>query len=377
MVGRTLMELPLHCARLAAAGQQPDANDINLLVNYTVFCAEMTDWKRKGHRFEVAAAAPGYLFTKVGEHHYFVPYGLVDVFPNHQQLTTLEQLIPHIRINEQSALCLSGSSTFIGMAECITDIDFCEYVDVQEALASHVNQKTSLAHDTRLVCVKFDGSKTYRPFSGNIAITAIPASPVKLDFVSQTAQFGAIVVTNLVLPLTRTESDSAMMKLSFQYQESVILKDPEALPKRSLMRPDDIGAYLNWLRAQVIAYLGKAQGAGGINGAAALKALKRALSWFLMLGLGREIQDILNVLNAPIMNDITLFERSEEVTRLLSGLDGEQAAALRADLKIESVGAAGQAELDAFYKHALGLATVLLDEMELLMRGNELTEVAA
>ena len=123
MLGRNIAEVPIYCARLSARGGKPSDEDRKLLVEYTSVSSWISELRFGGGRFKRVAEAPGYLCTDVDGRNYFVPYGLVSVFPDHQQLQSVNQLVSTVRLSSGSAFCLSGSGTFIGQVTCISDID--------------------------------------------------------------------------------------------------------------------------------------------------------------------------------------------------------------------------------------------------------------
>ncbi|MFZ6721957.1 hypothetical protein [Undibacterium sp. Ji49W] len=367
MLGREFSSLAIYCANLVKSNIEPDIADRELIAKYTVFCAEVTAHFNKN--FIVSTFAPGYLCRTLGGNNYFVPYGLVGVFPSEQQLIALDGLICDARLNRLSAFCISGSSTFMGQTEAITDIDFCEYFSVNSNLISAINSKTKLLTSNRLLRVKFDKLIYIYPFANDVVIdeklwderTSTEIN-VKLDLIANIETLGRIAATNVVL-LVDGADKGINLKRSFQYQEIVVLNDLNDIPPRSLYDPEEIGHYLNWLRGEIGNYISSATKNTSSVSADAIKALKRALSWFLMAGLKDEIVEILKIFKSSQMDIIAKFLRSKEVSRMLGNLDEEN----REQFGFFEAPACDPEACESFYTSILELAESLTNRIDELM----------
>jgi len=189
---------------------------------------------------------------------------------------------------------------------------------------------------------------------------------VKLDYVAAPERFGPIAVTNMILSTDIGGTDSRNAALSFQYQEIVVCEQARQ-PHRSLVSAADIGRYMNWLKDQAKALTE----AGGkdlpTSGPKLVKALKRALSWYLVAGMEEPASDIVSVLNHPVMARISSSARGEELERMLGDLDRAAADELRQLVGLERPGNGIAAnDLLDFYTLAHELAKDLAQEMESL-----------
>lgn len=387
MLGREISEIPIYCAQLSARGEIPSDEDRQILVDYTNLSSWIAEKRFGGTRFRRVEAAPGYLCIKVGQRNYFVPYGLVSVFPDEQQLESVDHLVDEIRLSSESSFCLSGSGTFIGQISCISDIDFCEYFHLTNAeLTELLSGKIAALDDSYLVRVKERGGVHYFPFKQNGAFLSSEESDTdnifKLDFVTKTESFGVIVATNLVLSIDSKFSNSETLIKSFQYQEAVVLESNAEVPKRPLIEPSDIGRYLNWLRQEATDYAleSKSVQAAGESGygSLAIKALKRALSWFLMVGLSSNIDEIITMLKKPEMVEVGMTSRNREVMRMLEMIPAHHAGVIRTRLTLEQkVHLELGDQMKIFFDNALLLAQDLLEEIDSHMDDAVGLEVAA
>lgn len=391
MLGRDLWLVPIFCARLNAEGVEIAGEDRELLLHFTAVSSWLVEQSCKDKQFTRAEGAPGYLFTELNGRRYFVPYGLVSVFPNRQQLVSLDKLVSLVRLEPTSALCLSGSSTFIGQISCVGDIDFCEYFfEKAPALAESVVKKIPVQLECQLLQIKDTQNVYHPPFSGvgsaigkaSMASEVIP-EPIKVDFLVKFDPLGTIVATNLILPVDAAYSQGDVLERSFQHQEAVILEGQHQLPGRPLIEPGDIGKYLNWLRSQVKHYVEEAKRNTSSDrsmtyGALAIKALKRALSWHLLVGLNDRVENIISILKRPEMGEIANSMRSHEVHRLLGRVDKNFEESIRKRFDVESSGSLLLVRpLQDFFENALSLAEDLLLDIDELMGSNSSLEIAA
>lgn len=396
MLTREYSAVPIHFARLQERQTEVTAEERSVLVEYVSVSAWIASISFGQGRFKLEPEAPGYLRTEVGARSYFVPFGLAGVFPNAQQLASLDSIVHPLRLSARSAICLSGSSTFTGQILGVSDIDFCEYFlegapALRDCLSGKTSSKTTQSDRAQLVRVKRSDDALCSPFVQAAAWLGklfdghdVALEPVKLDFVAKVEPFGVIAATNLVLPLNNEDGSSGMWSRSFQYQEAVILEGPNALPVRPLINPQDLGRYLNWLRAQAEHYAHmsregtQAEQGTFIYGGYALKSLKRSLSWYLMVGLNSSVESIIALFRRPEMAAVAAFQRESEVHRLLDRLDEGATPSLRDLLGVPTVAAKmPNDDLKSFFDSALALAEVLVCEIADLMRDGEGGEVAA
>lgn len=265
----------------------------------------------------------GYLVRKVGTNIYYVPYNLVPTFPAVAQVQWLEPIISSARLSKSSKFCFSGSSTFLGKLKAIGDLDFCEYIVDVQGVPADVEAKRSEKH-LQLVLVKCGKTHATHPFDESIlshaTLDAEGVQSLKLDFVLRDKEHTALAVSNVVILTSGELNDSALQK-SFLFQE-VIVESSEQSPLRSLADAREFGRYANWLKEEVNTYVQKARGG---DRHLAVKALKRALSWFLIVGLEHEVQTIIEELDGSRLDEWASIYRAAEVAKLEGVVSTEHA----------------------------------------------------
>lgn len=261
---------------------------------------------------EVADEHPGYLLREVGSQRVFVPFNLAYMSPSKSDLQTTIGIGQAIRVSEDGALCLSGSTTYLGRIGIGADLDFSEYRrDVNAMLAPTISAKVDM-QDPALVWIKLKEATHRRPWNDLGELLSPPVERLKLDFVS-TSPLGILPTTSVVLASASGEDGAANQ--SFAYQEAVIVGPG---PVRDLVRADRLGGYISWLKRQIREHL-DAEGDYAGPGAP-IKALKRCLSLLLMLERPAEIEDVVNRLQDSVLRDIVLDARVDELERMAADM---------------------------------------------------------
>ena len=368
--------IPLTCAQHAFNKQPPDEALSGLVKDYLELRAQGSALLLASSGFQWAPASPGYLVKSLQGRSYYVPFNLASMFPADDMLEEIDDLLTACRLNESGNICLSGSATFLGKVASITDLDFCEYYfDDLDSAKIKVDAKAKEETRPCLFRVKSEDRAEHRPFLNlqpfldRIKLhtdSETEFERVKLDYVAAPERFGPIAVTNMILSTDIGGTDSRNAALSFQYQEIVVCEQARQ-PHRSLVSAADIGRYMNWLKDQAKALTE----AGGkdlpTSGPKLVKALKRALSWYLVAGMEEPASDIVSVLNHPVMARISSSARGEELERMLGDLDRAAADELRQLVGLERPGNGIAAnDLLDFYTLAHELAKDLAQEMESL-----------
>lgn len=368
------MWTPLKCAALRAQQQQPDPDLIDLANRHAVARSLDVALRHKG-RFEVVDDLPGYLRKSFGSRSYYVPYGLAPVFPDDAALAQVDALAVAVRLATTGSICLSGSATCLGHITAITDLDFCEYFF--ESLAEARAQIDTLAKRAalpRLFRVKAAGQERLVPFSDLESLVdgmepapgATEFAQAKFDFVANTALFGAIAVTNLVLSTDLRAAVSPNASRSFPFQE-IVIREGEERPHRNLVDPIEIGVYLNWLREESRTLVTAGSASLPVSGPKVVKGLKRALSWYLVIGETDAVARIVGLLSRPGVTAISRAARAAELARLLAPLDDEERGALETAAGVAAVDAGlSHDELVAVYEDVAAIAHTLLEEMDML-----------
>jgi hypothetical protein len=319
----------VHFAQQVALNLPIAERDQEFISDYVTFCARMMKWKGPGG-LQTISSAPGYLSYRLDGQIYFIPYNLVEMFPTDEQLKDIATLMRSIQLSSDSTCCFSGSTTFIGQVNSISDIDFCEYFPLSQNLFSEINKKAHVDNSIKLVRAKYGPSEKLYPFADSYIFdkTLWPPSTgddtrSKLDFLSVGTQFKEIAVTNVVI-VTDGDPSATELKRSFALQEIVISNDAiDKKPKRKLDDPIEFGRYLNWLQSEVKKYIKEAKSDSN-KLHLSIKALKRSLSWFLVVGLGDEIREAIDTLSTTDMELIAEMYRLNEVDVMLEKLTPDQ-----------------------------------------------------
>jgi hypothetical protein len=322
--------------------------------------------------------APGYVKLALGRRVYNFPYYLACVFPDIDDLGPIDQLVDQIRLSADNSFCLSGSSTSLRRVSAISDIDFCEYFrDSAAKLVGYLKEKERPSANCLLAVLSIRGEDRSRPFLDyltelaaelEVEATYRDLQRVKLDFLARLEGRGTLAATNMVLPIEG--DDDPRLTQSFQFQEAVIHENDTA-PKRPLVLPDDLGAYLAWLKAEAQAYFEKATKETGPQKARLVfKALKRMMSWLLVVEAEDDWESIVEVLDDDVTREIVLQARASEVASLLDtipkGFDQAILDAFGATLPQEVRKDDGAAE---FVDDAYALARNLLHTISMLSSG--------
>lgn len=302
---------------------------------------------------------PGYLRRDIGGKPVFVPFHLVKVSPATDLLHEVIEIGEKVQLAAGNPICISGSTTFLGVLGVVADLDYCEYYLLPGVNAeADISAATGIA-DLPLVWLQFDGSIHCAPWTCIPTISeAFCARPgrLKLDFMS-CGTLGPMATTSVILPTTDGEDGCA--EESFAYQEAVIGVDA---PLRVLVRPDRFGAYLNFLRIQARGY---------VDGSTetpryAIKALKRLLALKAALGDHDEVDAIVEQLNRPEIEEVVQRIRLDELLLMRPHLPegtpaffGHSIADLEATPSSASVDDVSHALVAA-----QALATALLEEAE-------------
>jgi hypothetical protein len=234
-------------------------------------------------RFVASAAFKGYLFCTVDEERIYVPFHLVSVFPDGETIQALTNVAQTIRLDDRTAICLSGSATFLGREVPVSDLDFCEYYPSPLGeIGRRVLQKMDPSSERALVLLKLERDTFHHPWSelqvlcSNGQIEA--AERLKFDYVWVVSAVGLIPASCVTLRVSETYSGPAL-GYSFVYQEAVLAPDG---PPRQLFHRQELGEYLRFLERQVALYRHELDVEASLKNA--LKALKRALSLLLIIG---------------------------------------------------------------------------------------------
>jgi hypothetical protein len=365
--------IPLICAQYAADRRRPDEELSGRLDEFLELRSKNAALFLASTGFQQAVGFPGYLVKSQNGRNYYAPFNLASMLPKGTLLDEMDSLLVACRLGESGNVCLSGSATFLDRIVSVTDLDFCEYYfDDLETARSLVEHKTQGEGLPSIFRIKSGADQVeHRPFQNlGVFLAGMKLHPgsqtefehVKLDYIAAPKGFGPIAITNLVLSTDIGSPTQLNSSLSFQHQEIVVC-ERNRQPYRSLACVEDLGRYMNWLKDQFKALIEES----ATERAKLLKALKRALSWFLIVGLEKPVEAIVYVLGHSVMAKISSSARTAELERMLGSLDATTAQELRRRVGIkEAVNAVEVKELQNFYVVVRELALDLEQQMDSL-----------
>lgn len=347
---------PLFLACMHAETEPPPVDDYleEVLLQFAdIVAVGLSD--QAGINFEPRPDAAGYLVARQGKTVYNLPYYLAYVWPTPDVLASLNDRLPSVRLGTSSSFCLSGSSTFLGKVQSISDIDCCEYFTGSESEffeGLKARAVTALEEPCVLAVYKVNGGTNvtrpfnleakgdFQGFANDIPLTDFATlDSLKLDFVADIAPFGPLAVTNMVLPVSGP--DDLRMARSFQFQEAVAQLD-DAAPLRGLVKPGDLGRYLRFLRQDALCYLDRAKAAGDQRKRFRLvvKALKRMTSWLLIIDPEGDWRAITNLLNSEHTRSHARAARAAEAASILGTIQGDEVDRTVRDMLVQAANGA-------------------------------------
>jgi hypothetical protein len=362
---------PLYLTHLALRGLTPTSEDVERLTDYLQRQTLLYQRSDPDQMF-VATDYPGYLSSNVGDDTVFVPAHLAAVFPRQGTLETVTTIATQIALCDDNPICISGSTAFLGRIGAIGDLDFCEYhLDTPTILPAKAVTKSQFQPPIPLIQIKCANQSFTSPWDNleQVVTSALfeepeqlPANRMKLDFISDSA-LGLMPTTSMILPLSDdVETGNAIY--SHAFQEAVIGRSG---PHRALHNAASLGKYLAWLIKNADDLIsGKIEKP---KAARAPKALKRLLSFLLLIGEIELVEEVLSGLEGEAISAIVAFGRHNELQAMLKLTDdahkgwvADRINALSASA--ESLGDEHDAAVDA----AMEIAELVLAEINLLLK---------
>jgi len=361
-------QVPVEMAALAKRGDQPTSEQVDVLRSYLEL-RTLTFARADADARLVSSVEPGYLETSSHDRRVFVPFHLARFFPSQETLDEAVTVARLVAAEAANPICISGSTTFLKALPAIGDLDFCEYhMGAPQRLAERVCTKTQAQDGPPLVEVKC-GEHYHHPWAGlETALRgklgtarASDAEPVKLDFISVSG-LGTLPTTSLILPV-EGDPEAGNAGRTFTYQEAVIC---DSAPPRTLLKPESMGHYVNWLIGDAEGWLDEDSPAR--NSKRGPKALKRLLSVALLLGETALVDEVVTGLQTPVMQDITIKSRVDELKGMMAHLP-ECVSNLyvnRLQDDLDSL-AMPDEDIEIALLELIGLGKELLEEVQLLL----------
>ena len=264
---------------------------------------------------------PGYLLRTGGGVSAAVPFHLVGDFPNESSLTELAELGGRLRVGARSTICLSGSAVFLTTMGCSGDLDYCEYVPVDDAAAFDGMNAVAAMADNTGVCLRLRlGHRSWaRPWDAPPSKSELEREWLeseasgrhgKLDSIVLGSMFGAIEATNVVIWSDANDvAPESPLNRSFALQEAPLSKGDITWIPRKLADPANIRRYVQFLCEEIRKYRSERP----------VKALKRALSLAVFMQLQDDADRLRELLRAgdAVIEDVLNQRRKllESVSR--------------------------------------------------------------
>lgn len=363
-------QIPLEMAQLASSGEAPTSRHIDALRSYLDL--RTLDFASSNNGGELSRCdVPGYLETCISEKRVLVPFHLGSFFPSDDILAEVVGVAERVALVIDNPICISGSMTFLKVFRSIGDLDYCEYYPGDPRILAECVKAKTVAEQEDLLLVEIKcGAKHHRPWKDldKMLEAALvpggvlaPPEPIKLDFLSTTS-LGVLPTTSLVLPV-KEDAEAGNAERSFAYQEAVICQGE---PPRTLLRPESMGRYLNWLLEDARKWLSAECGAPKAKRAP--KALKRLLSIALLLGETRLVEEVVEGLKLPPLEDVGIMSRADEVKGMLGYISESLMASHveRLERELESL-AFAEDDIQIALEEVLGIGHDVLEEVELLL----------
>lgn len=305
----------------ARRGPQPQSTLVDQLPS--LLSKRAAELERADTEGELVASFqfPGYLTRTVAGTPIHVPFPLVRLFPGADILQEIIPIASDISVGNDGAICLSGSSAFLGGIQTVGDLDFCEYVFEGASMPASVGRIVGRADGPALAVMKCLEREFVHPWAGWQAgldrfVEAGPPTGtdhrrLKLDYCAMVPALGLLPATNLVLWLDSAQPEQGNALRSFAHQEAVF--DRGSGVSRTLVDAARLAAYMGFLDGEI----------GKLAPGNPIKALKRTLSLCSLLGIDHWAEIVLGLLNQSVVGLATREKRLAELAGLVGVLDPE------------------------------------------------------
>lgn len=210
-----------------------------------------------GYRVDTDHA--GYLIRSQPPMFFRVPYHVLPTFPTGHQLDVLWQMSQRLQSGNRSTISISGSNVLRRLFEIVGDIDFCEYLPVDDGFDRIIS---NLDRRDGVICLKLAFWKrewrspwdkrvlTNRYFAREVDPSNKDKSTLKMVYVGEVENLGVTEISNLIIAIDK-EGRSAGLGRTFAAQE-VPLVPVDWLPNQ-MNDPTEMGRYINWLANSITA----------------------------------------------------------------------------------------------------------------------------
>jgi hypothetical protein len=283
-------------------------------------------------RLVAAPEHPGYLTTTCGVWQVFVPWPLVNFFPDNAVVEGLIAVGIGLAVPPPSTICISGSSAALGGEIAIGDLDFCQYVPLPPASIFEMAATFRAPAINRVMLTASFGTgknavTARRPCwqdwpllesAMNAATSVAEADRFMLEFLENCKSFGLLPVSIVVLASDPTSRLHSAAKHSFVYQEAIAVVTGETAPSPAwtLVDPSQLAGYIEFLLKQMSTYAGLKP----------IKAVKRALSLVCTIRLHKFVDEVMDILESADAVAYVTSKRECEVNGLLRSLSAPEVA---------------------------------------------------
>jgi hypothetical protein len=358
--GSDIARFFIECAIAEASGLQPDARTIKKLAQVLHTLAIVSAGSRAGENLVFDKSFVGYVRTQCEGLAVYIPFHLAAFFPTGTTLAELIGISQEVALDNGDPICLSGSATFLGASNAISDLDYCEYY-----LDSNIRNPAKFVEGgwnksnirTTIVRTRCLSTTYVRPWPSLPNVLRVfeeqiqddQGLTIKTDAICLSDLLGPLPVSNLVLLLARAMESGAANK-THVFQEAVLTKGEG--PPRTLVNANGLGRYLNFLRRD----------ARKFSASEPLKSLKRSLSFFLLTAQHQPARAIIAVLQSELAEVLARVKRQTDTEDLLREMPVELQAAVAPKVSVPKIAVDVVAMVKALaYPKAQDLAASMLD----------------
>ena len=249
-------------------------------------------------------ARPGFVSIELSGCQIDAPFFLVSDLPTPKLLLDIYRLAAKLKIARGSTICLSGSACYSGTSLYFGDIDFCEYVPVNDSTvaagliaAAETNLNQPYMYRLRIGATEWERG-TLSEWSELLKkLKTKPKGLLSKSTFRQTTHVtrmpsaGVVEATNVILLVTSSQAGDQERQRTFAFQEAPLATD--WIPK-DLADPLELGRYIVWIVRQIASLVDQSKQSAPY----AIKAARRGLALARLLMYGDEVTKMLGHLRS-------------------------------------------------------------------------------
>ncbi|MBI2719399.1 MAG: hypothetical protein HYX36_11675 [Rhizobiales bacterium] len=261
---------------------------------------------------------PGYLMKFDPPMMVRVPFHVLPVFLERDQLGDIWALSRRIRTSSESTICLGGSNVIRSIFGDVGDVDFCEYIPLHSPITTR-RFTEAISGTEDIVCLSINLGKeewllpsnqerpTIEQFETALLRNHSQGANVKINYITSAPSFGVLEATDKIIAIDHQGKSAALVQ-TFAAQEAPLVPI-DWLPNQ-MNDPFELGRYIHWL----IGAIGELKAGGEL-----LKCTKRCASLSRILFLPDHTNAITHLLSSyKAVEEAALLEHSESLRMRIS-----------------------------------------------------------